>query len=94
MVGSPCRDPASSILSSFSRRAERLDAVASGFAIAVHHRTCCRRDDAMGRAEHHLLDAADAVVTDFDSLTEQRDEFAAILRSMTEAVVVTARAAK
>jgi len=43
----------------------------------------------MGRAEHHLLDAADAVVNDFDSLTEQRDEFAAILRSMTEAVVVT-----
>ena len=43
----------------------------------------------MGRAEHHLLDAADAIVADVDSLAEQRDEFDAILRSMTEAVVVT-----
>ena len=43
----------------------------------------------MGRAEHHLLDAADAIVADVESLAEQRDEFEAILRSMTEAVVVT-----
>jgi len=43
----------------------------------------------MGRAEHHLLDAADAIVADVDSLAEQRDEFEAILRSMAEAVVVT-----
>ena len=50
--------------------------------------------DAMGHAEHHLLDAADAIVADVDSLAEQRDEFEAILRSMTEAVVVTGRAAK
>ena len=82
--------PATSILSSLSRRAERLDAVAA----ALRDRRSPPHvlpsgDDAMGRAEHHLLDAADAVVTDFDSLTEQRDEFEAILRSMTEAVVVT-----
>ncbi len=82
--------PASSILSSLSRRAERLEAVAS----ALRDRRSPPHvlpggEGAMGRAEHHLLDAADAVVTDFDSLTEQRDEFAAILRSMTEAVVVT-----
>ena len=43
----------------------------------------------MGRAERHLLDAADAIVAEVDSLAEQRDEFEAILRSMTEAVVVT-----
>ena len=43
----------------------------------------------MGRAERHLLDAADAIVDDVDSLAEQRDEFEAILRSMAEAVVVT-----
>ena len=45
--------------------------------------------DPMGRAEHHLLDTSDAFVTRFDSLDEQREEFEAILRSMTEAVVVT-----
>src|SRR5260370_35547009 len=82
--------PASSILRSLWRRAERLEAVAS----ALRDRRSPPHvlpggEGAMGRAEHHLLDAADAVVTDFDSLTEQRDEFAAILRSMTEAVVVT-----
>ena len=43
----------------------------------------------MGRAERHLLDAADSIVDDVDSLAEQRDEFEAILRSMAEAVVVT-----
>ena len=81
---------AANISRSLSRRAERLDAVASALRdrrLPPHLLPQGR--DAMGRAEHHLLDAADAVVSDFDSLTEQRDEFAAILRSMTEAVVVT-----
>lgn len=81
---------AASISSAVSRRAERLDAVAS----ALRDRRSPphlmpNSSEAIDRAEHHLLDAADAVVADFESLTEQRDEFAAILRSMTEAVVVT-----
>ncbi|MGA6974846.1 MAG: hypothetical protein WBY93_24685, partial [Candidatus Binatus sp.] len=82
--------PATSIGRTLSRRAERLDAVAA----ALQNRRppphlLPNGDDAMGRAEHHLLDAADAIVADVDSLAEQRDEFEAILRSMAEAVVVT-----
>jgi two-component system, OmpR family, phosphate regulon sensor histidine kinase PhoR len=47
--------------------------------------------DAMGRAEHRLLEVADSVVGELDALAEQRDEFEAILRSMTESVVVMGR---
>jgi two-component system, OmpR family, phosphate regulon sensor histidine kinase PhoR len=82
--------PARAIARSLSRRTERLDAVAA----ALQERRppphlLPNGSDAMGRAEHHLLDAADAIVAEVDSLAEQRDEFEAILRSMTEAVVVT-----
>jgi two-component system, OmpR family, phosphate regulon sensor histidine kinase PhoR len=45
--------------------------------------------DPMGLAERHLLEAADAVAEQIAALEEQRGEFDAILRSMTEAVVVT-----
>ena len=81
---------ASAIGRSLSRRAERLDAVAA----ALQDRRppphlLPNGSDAMDRAEHHLLDAADAIVAEVDSLAEQRDEFEAILRSMAEAVVVT-----
>jgi two-component system, OmpR family, phosphate regulon sensor histidine kinase PhoR len=72
------------------RRAERLDAVASaleGRRMPSHVLPDDR--DPMGRAEHRLLGAADKVIDEFESLTEQRDELEAILRSMTEAVVVT-----
>src|SRR6202041_2044518 len=82
--------PARAIGRSLSRRAERLDAVATalqGRRPPPH--LLPNGDDAMGRAEHHLLDAADSIVADVDSLAEQRDEFEAILRSMAEAVVVT-----
>jgi two-component system phosphate regulon sensor histidine kinase PhoR len=73
-----------------SRRAERLDAVAGALRERRPPTHLLRGDsDPMASAEHHLLDAADAIVSDVDSLTEQRDEFEAILRSMTEAVVVT-----
>jgi two-component system, OmpR family, phosphate regulon sensor histidine kinase PhoR len=82
--------PATSLLRGYSRRAERLEAVAAALRDRRSPPHLLPGDhDAMGRAEQHLLDAADVVVSDFDSLTEQRDEFAAILRSMTEAVVVT-----
>ena len=48
--------------------------------------------DAMSRAEHRLLEAADTVVTTIALLDRQREEFEAILRGMIEAVVVTGRA--
>jgi len=82
--------PAVLIGSSMARRAERLDAVAT--ALQDRHpppHLLPDGSDALGRAEHHLLDAADAIVADVDTLAEQRDEFEAILRSMAEAVVVT-----
>ncbi len=82
--------PVTAIARTLSLRAERLD----GVAAALQNRRQPPHllpdgSDAMGRAEHHLLDAADAIVAEVDSLAEQRDEFEAILRSMTEAVVVT-----
>jgi two-component system, OmpR family, phosphate regulon sensor histidine kinase PhoR len=82
--------PAGVVARSLSRRAERLDAVAA----ALQDRRppphlLPNGSDPMGRAEHHLLDASDSIVAEIDSLTEQRDEFEAILRSMAEAVVVT-----
>jgi two-component system phosphate regulon sensor histidine kinase PhoR len=46
--------------------------------------------DALSRAERRLLAAADEVVGELASLVERRGEFDAILRSMSEAVVVTA----
>jgi two-component system phosphate regulon sensor histidine kinase PhoR len=82
--------PAALIGSSMARRAERLDAVAS--ALQGRHpppHLLPQGSDALASAEHHLLDAADAIVADVDTLAEQRDEFEAILRSMAEAVVVT-----
>lgn len=82
--------PAALLGSSMSRRAERLDAVATalqGRRPPPH--LLPEGNDALGRAEHHLLDAADTIVADVDTLAEQRDEFEAILRSMAEAVVVT-----
>ncbi|HYL57578.1 MAG TPA: ATP-binding protein [Candidatus Acidoferrales bacterium] len=73
-----------------ARRAERLDAVAAALRDRRLPPHMLRGDTGvLASAEHHLLDAADAVVSEVDTLTEQRDEFEAILRSMTEAVVVT-----
>jgi two-component system, OmpR family, phosphate regulon sensor histidine kinase PhoR len=48
-------------------------------------------DDAMARAERRLIVAAGAIVNEAEALGEQREEFDAILRSMSEAVVVTGR---
>ena len=44
----------------------------------------------MGRVEQRLLEAADRITRELDTLDEQRGEFDAILRNMNEAVVVTA----
>jgi two-component system, OmpR family, phosphate regulon sensor histidine kinase PhoR len=46
-------------------------------------------NDFMSRAERRLLEAADRIAAELDTLEEQRNEFDAILRNMNEAVVVT-----
>jgi two-component system phosphate regulon sensor histidine kinase PhoR len=79
----------------FENHAERLEAIAAALEARTPPPHLLQGDnDAMGRAEHRLLDATDAVVDEIDSLAEQRDEFEAILRSMSEAVVVTGRRAE
>jgi two-component system, OmpR family, phosphate regulon sensor histidine kinase PhoR len=83
---------ASAISDALARSVERLQEAASALEehrppAHLHH----ERGDAMGRAEHRLLEAADTVAREIEELAEQRDELVAILRSMTEAVVVTGR---
>jgi len=46
-------------------------------------------NDFISRAEQRLLEAADRIAGELDTLEEQRGEFDAILRNMNEAVVVT-----
>jgi two-component system, OmpR family, phosphate regulon sensor histidine kinase PhoR len=71
-------------------RADRLDAMAAALARReLPSHLLPDERDAMSRAEHRLLDAADTVVTTIGSLDRQREEFEAILRGMIEAVVVT-----
>jgi two-component system, OmpR family, phosphate regulon sensor histidine kinase PhoR len=72
------------------RRAERLDAMAEAMGRRQPPSHLVPDEpDAMTRAERRLLEAADAVAAEMETLEEQRGEFDAILRSMTEAVVVT-----
>jgi two-component system, OmpR family, phosphate regulon sensor histidine kinase PhoR len=81
---------ARAIASSIDGRAERIEAL--GAALRAHRappHVIPEDHDAMGRAERSLLQTADAVLSEIGTLTEQRDELGAILRSMTEAVVVT-----
>ena len=81
---------AAAVVGDWYRRAERIDAVAEALEARQAPPHLMRQNrDALARAEHRLLDAADSVVSEVQSLTDQRDEFEAILRSMTEAVVVT-----
>jgi two-component system phosphate regulon sensor histidine kinase PhoR len=71
-------------------RAERIEALAAALRAHRQPRHVIPDDgDVMGRAERSLLQATDAVIAEIGALTEQRDELGAILRSMTEAVVVT-----
>ncbi len=74
------------------RRAERIDAIAA----ALKQRRppahlLGQEDDLIVRAERRLLAAADSLLDQVEALDPQREEFEAILRSMTEAVVVTDR---
>jgi two-component system, OmpR family, phosphate regulon sensor histidine kinase PhoR len=78
------------ISNSIIGRAERIEALAA--ALRAHRQplhVIPDDGDVMGRAERSLLQATDAVIAEIGALTEQRDELGAILRSMTEAVVVT-----
>jgi two-component system phosphate regulon sensor histidine kinase PhoR len=81
---------AAAIANSISGRAERIEALAA--ALRAHRQpvhVIPDDSDVMGRAERSLLQSTDAVIAEIGALTEQRDELEAILRSMTEAVVVT-----
>jgi two-component system phosphate regulon sensor histidine kinase PhoR len=75
-----------------NRRTENLESIARsierGVAPAYVISDPTSRDDAV---ERRLVQVADGVLAEVRSLREQRDEFEAILRSMTEAVVVTGR---
>jgi len=82
----------SAIAAAWTRSTERVEEAAAALEerrppAHLHHEGA----DAMGLAEHRLLVVADAVARELEVLAEQRDEFEAILRSMTEAVVVTGR---
>ena len=78
------------VAADWQRRAEHIEAIAEALEARQAPPHVVRENrDAIGRAEHRLLDATDSIITEVESLTDQRDEFEAILRSMTEAVVVT-----
>jgi two-component system phosphate regulon sensor histidine kinase PhoR len=81
---------AAAVARSWTRHAERLDAIADALEnrrppTHLHNPS----GDAISQAERHLLEATDAIVSETDLLAEQRDELEAVLRGMTEAVVVT-----
>jgi two-component system, OmpR family, phosphate regulon sensor histidine kinase PhoR len=72
------------------RRAQSLDEVAE--ALSQHRAPSHASDDGddpISITERHLVETGNRLVAQFASLEEQREEFEAILRSMTEAVVVT-----
>ena len=82
----------SAVAAAWTRSTERVEEAAAALEERrppshLHHEGV----DPMGLAEHRLLVVADAVARELEVLAEQRDEFEAILRSMTEAVVVTGR---
>jgi two-component system phosphate regulon sensor histidine kinase PhoR len=82
----------SAVAAAWTRSTERVEETAAALEerrppAHLHHEGV----DPMGLAEHRLLVVADAVARELEVLAEQRDEFEAILRSMTEAVVVTGR---
>jgi two-component system, OmpR family, phosphate regulon sensor histidine kinase PhoR len=81
---------AATIVGLWQQSTERIGAVASALAgrRPPAHFTSDPRE-AMGRAEHLLLEAADALIAEIGRLSEEADEFDAILRGMSEAVVVT-----
>jgi two-component system phosphate regulon sensor histidine kinase PhoR len=80
------------LIEAWRQRAERLEAMAQALERRQppSHLIPDERD-LMSRAERRMLEAADAIAAEIETLDEQREEFDAILRSMAEAVVVTGR---
>jgi two-component system, OmpR family, phosphate regulon sensor histidine kinase PhoR len=81
---------ARAVANSIIGRAERIEALAG--ALREHRapgHVIPDDGDVMSRAERNLLQSADYILAEIGALTEQRDELEAILRSMTEAVVLT-----
>lgn len=73
-----------------ARRVERLEEIADALARRrLPSHLMSAQDDALTHAEGRLLAAADALVGELGALEAQREEFEAILRGMSEAVVVT-----
>lgn len=86
---------AAALAGSISGPAERIEAIAA--ALTAHRQpshVLPDERDAIGSAERRLIQAADAVFAEIGTLAEQRDEMEAILKSMTDAVVVTGPTAK
>ena len=78
-----------SILNSWRQHSDRLGALID--ALERHEpptHVGPAEHDFMSHAERRLLEAADRIAGELDTLEEQRGEFDAILRNMTEAVVV------
>jgi len=70
-------------------RRESLQVAADELEAKRHPIRLVRGDHLVGLAEQRLVAAADAMVRDVETLAEQREELEAILRSMSEGVVVT-----
>src|SRR5208283_145394 len=70
-------------------RRESLEVAADELEAKRHPLRLIRGDHLVGLAEQRLVAAADAMVRDVETLAEQREELEAILRSMSEGVVVT-----
>lgn len=78
------------LVRSARRRSEWLETIAGALATRQSPaRLSAEELDDVGRAERHLLEAADAITREVGVLADQSEEFAAILRGMSEAVVVT-----
>ncbi len=75
-----------------ARRLERVEAIAAALeARRAPAHLVTDATDPMSRVERRLIALADSVLSELATLGEQREELEAILRGMTEAVVVTGR---
>lgn len=70
-------------------RKESLEAAAEALEARRNPARLATADYLLGSSEQRLLAAAEAIVHEVETLAEQREELEAILRSMSEGVVVT-----
>ena len=71
-------------------RKQSLEAAAEELEAHRHPARVATGDYLVGLSEQRLMAAAEAIVREVETLAEQREELEAILRSMSEGVVVTA----